>query len=1126
MLPTNLRPSSRGRLLLRAFFSFLLLAAGLLQAQSDRGAITGRVLDPSGAPIPNAQVAAVHTSTQVRYTTVSSDTGNFSIPQLPSGSYDVSAEAAGFQRGLRKGVSISILQTVTLDISLPVGAVEQTVEVTAGASGVELSTSDLGTAVSAEKVLDLPLAVSGNMRHPGAFVFLAPGVTGDTSNTQINGSQNRAKEVLLDGVGSVSPESGGLLFTYPSVEAINEFKLVSANFSAEYGRTGAGFEVYTTKSGTNDFHGGAFEYLRNDKFDARGFFARTRAVNRQNEYGAYLGGPVILPKIYNGKNRTFFHFVWSGFRFRQGDLNQLLTLPTNEMRAGNFNATGRTIYDPATTRPDGANFIRTPFPGNIIPQNRFSSVSSKSLALIPAVSNPNVTLNYQAVGSRTFDRDQYNVKFDHNFSDNQRFYFYTFINQQDDAGAETIAGALSPARRTQRPGRWIRINLDSVVSPTSLNNFRAGFTREPEVFARTTADLGYPSQIGLTGVNTGAGNVFPRVQFTDGLSNWADETKTVGEQVNNSFQIADTFSAVRGNHTIKVGIDVRFLQTNGADPFNQQGLFRFNNVETALPTSRSNTGHSFASYLLGQANSAQANFLYTVPANRYKYLAGFLQDDWKVTRRLTLNLGLRYDLFFPRTEKYGNFSGLDVALPNPGAGGRPGAVAFLGEGSGRDNSRTSFAETDYKSFGPRFGFAYALSNSSVLRGGYGLFYAAGNATTGLRCSQCFIFGFNAAPAYQSPDVGITPAVRWDSGFPTDFPKPPFIDPTVQNGSNVNLMGRNDARAPYLQNFSFGIQHEFWSRTVLDLSYVGVKGTRLGTGLFSAINQVDPRYLALGSVLTQQVGSAAANAAGIAAPYSSFRGSVAQSLRPFPQYLNIDNRSSPNGNSTYHALQMKVEKRLSAGLTLLGSYTWARTISDGDIMAGGGPSGQDFYNRGLEKAISTNDVPHVVAISYLYELPFARNNRWLGGWTFSGIHQYQSGRPVALSANNTLPLFNGTIRPNVIPGQELTASFADPASDFWINRAAFTSPTAFSFGTSARAYSNLRTDGFMNESFGLIKRTKITERILVTFRAEFFNMFNRTVFGGPTANVNNLQFGRISSQSNSPRQGQLALRFEF
>jgi hypothetical protein len=372
-------------------------------AQSDRATITGRVLDPADAAIANATVTITNQETRIRNATRTNQEGNYAIPQLPVGRYEIVIEAPGFRGYVRRDVDVNVAQTLTLNVTLEVGQVEQAVEVTGAAPLLESATSDLGTVVSRERVVELPLAVSGNMRHPGAFVFLAPGVTGDTSNTQINGSQNRAKEILMDGIGSTSPESGGLLFTYPPVESISEFKLVSNNFNAEYGRTGAGFEVYTTRSGTNDFHGSVWEYLRNDKFDARGFIAASRAVNRQNEFGAAFGGPVLLPK-YNGRNRTFFHFVYGGFRFHAGALNELVTMPTADMLRGDFSNVTRgnqrvLIYDPASTVPDGTGgFTRAPFPNNIIPQERFSAVSRKLLQFVPPPTNASALNNFSSGG--------------------------------------------------------------------------------------------------------------------------------------------------------------------------------------------------------------------------------------------------------------------------------------------------------------------------------------------------------------------------------------------------------------------------------------------------------------------------------------------------------------------------------------------------------------------------------------------------------------------------------------------------------------------------------------------------------------------------------------------------------
>lgn len=1125
---------------IRNTFCLLAILAGSAFAQSDRGTITGRVLDATESAVPNATVTATNQGTGIRNQTTTNSDGNYSIPQLAIGRYEVVIEAAGFRRYVRP-VEVNVAQTINLNVMLEIGQVDQAVEVTAAAPLIESATSDLGTVVTHDRVVDLPLAVSGNMRHPGSFVFLAPGVTGDTTNTQINGSQSRGKEILMDGIGSTSPESGGLLFTYPPVESISEFKLESSNFNAEYGRTGGGFEVYTTRSGTNTFHGSGWEYFRNNVFDARGFIALTTPVNHQNEFGVAFGGPMILPK-YNGKNRTFFHFVYDGFRYRAGALNTLVTLPTLAMLNGDFSNVTRNgqkvlIYDPATTRPDGnGGLTRDAFPGNVIPKNRFSAVSAKVLQLVPNPSNGAQTNNFQVVGAQSFNRNVYTGKLDHQFSERNRFNIFIYFNDELSTAPEQLPGALSNALNQSRPARWIRFNHDFLFSPTTINNFRAGYTREPQIWSRITSGKGYLTQIGLTGLNP-PGDVLPRIQFGDGLQNWSDEVKNTGKQVNNTLQIADTVSRLQGNHSLKFGMDARWLQTNGADPNNQQGTFVFNSNETALPTAagRSASGNSFASFLLGQVDNANYTGLFVVPSPRYRYAAVFAQDDWKIGRKLTLNLGLRYEIYFPRVDAFNNFASFDPALSNPGAGNRLGAVHFLGDGPGRDNSRRSFADTYYKNFGPRLGFAYALNEKTVLRGGFAVYFAPGNATAGLRSSQNFIYGFNAAPSYVTSNTGATPAFNWDSGFPTNWPRPPFIFPTVQNGSNVNFIGQGDGRPPYFQNFQFSVQRQLFGGFLVEGSYVGIKGTRLGTNLIN-INEVDPRYLSLGSLLTQSITSPAAAAAGLTAPYPGFTGSVAQALRPYPQYLNIPDVANPNGNSTYHAFQLKVEKRFSQGLTLLGSYTRAKSISDGDIEAGGGPSGQTYYNRKLEKSLSTNDVPNVAAISYTYAFPFGSGKRFLntknsvgkiaGGWELTGIQQYQTGRPIALTANNTLPLFNGALRPDAVSGVSKTLPVTDPLAGRWINPAAFTAPTGLRFGTAARTYADLRAPNFLNESFGLIKRTPLTEKVTLTFRAEFFNVFNRVVFAAPAGNVSAANFGRVSSQSNSPRQGQLALRLDF
>jgi hypothetical protein len=1099
----------------------------------DRGTILGRVTDPSSAVVVGAKITVTNRDTGVKFAIDTNQDGNYVVRGLAFGRYEVTCEATGFHKFLDKDVQVEVAQTVTLNIMLQVGAVEQSVEVSGAAPLIESNTSDLGTVVNSKQVTDLPLSVSGNMRNPESFVLLAPGVSGDTVNTEINGSQDRAKEVLVDGIQSTGPESGGTVGTYPPVEAIGEFKLLAANFSAEYGKTGGGFEIFTTKSGTNLYHGSVFEYLRNDVFDARGFISPVTPVNRQNEFGGNLGGPVRLPK-YDGRNKTFFYFVYDGFRYRAGASNQLLTLPNAAQRSGDFS--GLTIYDPKSTRPDGAGgFTRDVFPGAKIPVNQFSKVSANLLTLLTAAGSA-ATSNYTAAGSNTFNRDVVTIKGDHSFNDRNRVSLFVYISNEANIAASLIEGGLSPALNNQRPARWTRLNHDYQFSPTVINNFRVGYTREPQKWFRITSDQGYLQKIGLTGVNP-PGDIVPRVQFTNTYQNWGDETKNKGLQVNQTLQFGDTVSVFRGNHNMKFGADMRWQQTNGADSAGQQGLFSFSPNETALPTAagRSSSGNAFASFLLGAVDSSSYNGLYVVPGLRYQYKALFVQDDWKVSRKLTLNLGLRWDLFRPRHEHNTNISGFDPSLPNPGAGGLLGAIRFLGNGPGRDSSRSSFADTYYKAFGPRFGFAYQLFSRTVVRGGYGLSYGQGNANAGLRDSQKFIYGFNAAPSYATQDVGVNPAFYWDGGFPTNWPHPPFIDPTVQNGTNVTMVGKGDGRPPDFQNFQISVQQELAAKLSLEAAYVGVKGTHLGNALIS-INQVDPKYLSLGSVLTQSITSAAAVQNGIKAPYAGFTGSVAQALRPYPQYLNIVNNSSPTGNSTYNALQVKLTKRLSHGLTVQGAYTWSKTLSDGNIAAGGGPAGQDFYNRRLEKSLSTNDVPQIVVLAYTYELPFGKGKPFaqnravaaaiLGGWQLSAIHQYSSGKPVVFTANNGLPLFNGTLRPDVISGVPMTVDHPNPLADVWLNKAAFVAPAPFRFGSAARSYDAVRAPNSYNESFGLMRQIKVGERVTVMVRGEFFNALNRVVFGMPVSNVSAANFGRVTSQANTPRQGQLALRVDF
>ena len=1107
--------------------ALILLLAMPTWAQTVLGTLTGHVVDATGASVGGAAVAASNTETKVVYRSTTTSSGNYVIQQLPVGIYELSVETSGFRRYVRRDLPLNVAQTLTVDVQLEVGQVDQSVEVSAYVTTLQTNTSDLGTTIGRNKLVDLPLFVGGNVRNLEQFIFLAPGVTGDTTNTQISGSPSRAKEVLVDGIASTGVESGGVIpgTTRPSVETIGEFRLLRANFNAEYGRTGGGVQIFTTRSGTNSLHGSVFDYLRNDKLDARGFFQRTRPINRQNEFGATLGGPVYIPKIYDGRNKTFFFFVYSGFRFRQGAPNSLQSLIPADFRNGDFSRLDVPIYDPATNRSTPNGIVREQFPNNQIPANRISTVARNILALLPAPVNNGLFNNFVSVGRGFTDSNQVNVKIDHAFSDRNRMSGYFYRDILSAGEPETLPGAISPGRATGNRNHWVRLTHDFVVSPSILNHLNVGFTRFLTTIDTFSLNQDYPNRIGLKGINTGENNAFPCITFvSSGYTSLGDSTCNARAlQTNNNFQVNESLSSIRGNHGLKFGVDFRFMETNGVDNFQAAGLFQFNALETGLPgTSRS--GSSIASFLLGAVDRANTRVFAYFPRNRYKYFAAYAQDDWKATRKLTINYGVRYDIYYPRYEKRDNLSTFDPTIPNPAAGGRLGALTFLGSGPNR-NGRRSFSDTDFTAFGPRLGLAYQIDPKTVLRTGYGIYYALGNGNAGTRDSIQMSSGFIANPVFASSDQGVTAAFSLDNGFPQTFVKPPVVDPSAANGTDLRVILRDDGRAPYFQNWSFTIEREAIERVNWELTYLGTKGSRIGNGLVK-LNELDPAYLSLGSLLSRPFNSPEALAAGIKSPYPGFSGSVAQALRPYPQYLDLSNRTSPSGSSTYHAFQTQLAAHAFRGVDVQLAYTFSRTISDSDVLAGGGPGGQTTYNRRLEKALATTDIPHVFALSYSYELPLGKR-RLLAGWVLTGIHQYSSGVPLVLTANNALPLFNAVLRPDVVSGvtRQFSGDF-DPARDRWINPDAFRVPASLRFGTSARSYGDLRAPSFLNENFGLLKKLRLFEAVTATFRAELFNAFNRTVFAAPLANVSNAQFGRITAQANTPRQGQVALRLDF
>lgn len=1130
-----------------AVMAVLACAGRLLIAQTDNGAIRGTVQDSTGAAISGAAVTATNVATGVQSSTVTGDAGNYNFPQVRAGMYTVSVEQTGFKKLIRENVRVEVAGVSALDLTLEVGGITESVTVSSAAPQLKAESSSVATGVNPQSFLDLPLNAAGG-RAPESFIFLAPGTTGDTFNAHINGSQTLSKEIQIEGISMTTAEVGGdpRVLTLPP-DAIQEFSLATAVYSAEFGNTGGGVERFTIRSGTNDFHGSAYEFLRNDKLNARGFFNSSRSVLRQNEYGASIGGPIWIPKLYNGRNRSFFFFNINYYKFRSGAVNQIASVPTAAFKRGDLselrNPDGSLIpiYDPLTTNcSGGGDCTRTAFPNNQIPANRISSVSRAILGYVPDPSLPGILNNYPATGTLRTDNRNYTFKLDHNFNSSHR------ISGSYNNGLNADNGPFAPLphpianTRASDPGagqNTVRLSWDWTISPTILNHAGAGFTRQKQLLVAEEQGQGWSEKLGLRGVNNGP---FP-VVFIAPFTEWGNNQDLLST-ISATWAFTDSISMVVGKHNLKFGVDYRRYQNNFRQG-ERSGSFSFSRNETAFPTAalRATTGNAFASFLLGEVDNGSLLINEVTRGMRFPYFAVYAQDDYKLSSRITLNLGLRWDLYPPITEVNDNYSIMDPTVPNPAAGGRLGALIFAGDGPGRTGRRRLTNGTSYNNFGPALGLAWTVTPGMVIRTGYQISYYQTGALGGGNAKPPS-FGFTANPTFFSQDQGITSGFNWDNGFPQNFQRPPIIDPGFGVGSSTTMWNSSAIEPSYTQSFTFDTQWQLGANWLLDVGWVGSKATRLSTGVWN-VNQVDPQYLRLGNLLTRPITDPAVAAAGFAPPYPGFTGSLAQALRPFPQYAGVDtNRSENVGNSTYHSLQVKLEKQLSNGLFLLSSYTWSKTLTDASSALSGffSTNARDSYNRRVEKALSVFDVPHRAVMAFNYELPIGPGKpianvggalgKIIGGWQVNGILNYQSGEPIGVGANNTLPLFNSRNLPNVVPGANPFAtekSSFDPGKDVLLNLGAFTEPAAFTFGNAGSVLPNARTFRLFNEDFGIMKRTYIKEGMNIEFRFEMFNAFNRVRFGAPATNISDpFNFGKVTSQANQPRTAQGALKFIF
>ncbi|MFZ5929284.1 MAG: TonB-dependent receptor domain-containing protein [Acidobacteriota bacterium] len=1133
---------------LRANRWVLLLAwVGLaLTGQEFRATINGTVTDPTGAVVPGVTVEIRNLATNALITAQTNEAGLYVAPFIPPGRYTVSAGREGFKRAVREDVEVRVGDRLRIDFQLELGGVTERVVVSASAELLETSTAARGQVIDSQKVAEMPLLG----RNPFMLAVLAPAVqytpslasrsnrpfdNGGMDSFSINGGRQFTNEFLIDGVpntGTETNQPGNLSFV-PSPDATEEFKVQTNVYDAQYGRTGGGVINVSLRSGTNDFHGALYHYFRHDKLNANTFEANLAGSPKQsfrwNQPGVRFDGPVWIPKLYDGRNRTFFMYSWERIK-SSIPFPQTMTVPTLDQRAGDFSKTVQAngqpilVYDPATLRQAGSGWVRDPFPNNRIPDGRWDPVSRNILKYIPQPNTAGDARGFYnlivAPNPRTDLYDQHIVRIDQVIGSRHRLFGRIVHGNRH----ETNSTAGFPVSASAWYNHW-RINqgggldLTSTLSPSLVSSFRAGYIRHEFAVAHH-ADNFDPAQIGFPSSLTAQlpRKSFPRITYTDYTTfgpNWGSGSVF---SFSDQWSISETLNKLISRHSLKFGFEGRLKLDNQQNPATWFGVFSFNRGFTQRDPLRSEAaaGNAFASLLLGHPASGYIPIRPALALGS-RYYGLFLQDDWRVTNKLTLNLGLRWDYESPISERFDRQNrGFDWTAPSPLQ--LPG-LDLKGKLLFTDLANRLPFKRDLNNLQPRIGVAYQWTSKTVFRGGWGISYL-----------PTFDIGqFNGfsmdTPYVASVDGGLTPAGQWNNPYPSGV-IPPL-------GRQATMLGLSftyswpERVIPYVHQYSFGVQHELPGRILIDASYAGSRTLSLQTA--KAINAVPADKLALRDALLAKV----ANPFAGLLPGTAYNGSTVpqqQLLRPFPQYDNITEANRTIGESWYDAFQLRVEKRLSHGLHLLFSYTISKTLE-----AVGYLNGQDSFGA-LAKVLTAFDTPQRATLSGGYELPFGKNStgvvkQVLGGWQFNWIATFQTGLPVNAPG--------GAVSTGVNP------KIDNPTSARWFNTCTLTlagvrqscasadQPVAwvvqdpYALRTLSTRLPNVRTLRAPIVDFSVFKLFPITERVKLQFRAESFNLTNTPWFGAPNTTLGSANFGVVSpSQANDPRNVQLALRLMF
>lgn len=1123
-------------------FSVMLLCAATLSSQQGRGVVFGTVTDPSGSPIASVKVNITDVDKGTATVVETGSQGDYVSPPVIPGRYKVTVDQPGFKSLVRDGLVLQVDQRAEVNLQLSIGSLQEKVEVTADAPLVDTGSATIGNVIENKRIAELPL----NGRNALSLMFLAPNVksgAGPTnsgfadrglalSEVSINGGPLSVNNFLLDG-GNNNQAFLQDLNVNPTVDAIQEFKVQSGVMSAEYGFTLGGVVNIVSKSGSNDFHGTAYEFVRNNAFDARNAFATTITPFHYNQYGGAIGGPLGIPKLYNARNRTFFFFNIEQWQYNFA--NSLITsVPTPAQRGGDFSglltATGALIpiYDPSTTRanPNGSGFVRNTYAGNRVPTSQLSPIALNYLKFVPlpnrapsnAFTNAN---NYIGLSSAHLNMEQYLVRVDHRFNEkNSLFARVTYYNHFNDNGGSTIySDPRLQYRYDNLEARNALVGDTHSFTPTVFNDFRLDVARNYFPF-RTASyltgiarELGLPPSVPDLELPQFGGTGLPGTGLTE-----------VGLRGQTTWQLVDSITWVLGTHTLKMGYEGRLQQASNFQQSNLSGTFNFSSALTGNPQAPSGTGSGLASFLSGNVSSASAATFVgeTEQANSQSF---FIQDDWRATPRFTLNTGLRYDFQPWATERHNGLSNFNPAAINP-LNGLRGAIGYAGQ----DFSGSPLGGTQMYTFGPRAGFAWDAfgSGRTVLRGGYGIYYENIFSRDFFGSTAGFA---NTTTSYNPPGNNTNfPAFQLSQGLPS-APIQPLgraLGPSAFLGQAVSY-DQGSEHQPISQQWNFSLQKQLPGQWVIEAAYSGNHSTHLLAGGYD-LNQVDPQYLSRGNALQGNVANPYAGVVPGALGAATI--TLIQSLRQFPYYSAVNVRNPHLGNSIYHSAFISVNKKFSNGLVLLASYTKAKLISDsvsipvnfgaaliGNATITGYQNG--LYNRRAERSIDPTDISQRFVLSGVYELPIGRGkplnisngllNALLGGWQTQGILTVQGGLPLNIAgANNNL-----ATRPNST-GQ--SAKLDNPTQYGWFNTGVFVNPPNYTYGNVARTLPDVRGPGAVNVDLSLIKNIHIWERFSVQLRGEAFNIANHVNLGmpntsfSPGANGQNISstFGTITN----------------